>query len=132
MAAVLFLLAKEIDHDPRLLFKLADFDIDSINVPETEVFEKGGTQKLGLLQEHPVPLSLRKNETLKETADLSSSSSVNEVAHHPCELQSPLRFSLGESYLPLITNILPPEPNYSSSDFIIKLTEFYHKAVLFL
>ena len=64
MAAVLFLLAKEIDHDPRLLFKLAGFDIDSINVPETEVFEKGGTQKLGLLQEQPIPLSLRRNETL--------------------------------------------------------------------
>ena len=130
MAAVLFLLAKEIDHDPRLLFKLVGFDIDSINVPETEAFEKGGTQKLSLLQEHPVPLTLRKNETLNEAADLSSDSSVSETAHNSCELQSPLKFSLGESYLPLITNILPPEPNFTSSDFIIKLTEFYHKAVL--
>ncbi|UTC67050.1 MULTISPECIES: DEAD/DEAH box helicase [unclassified Treponema] len=132
MAAVLFLLAKEIDHDPRLLFKLAGFDLDSVNIPEGAASKNAGPEKernFTLLQEHPVPLSLRKNETLTE-ASLTSDSSGNREAASPPELTAPLKFSLGESYLPLISGILPPEPNFTSSDFIIKLTEFYHKAVL--
>ncbi|WP_024467311.1 DEAD/DEAH box helicase [Treponema pedis] len=134
IAAVLFLLAKEIDHDPRLLFKLAGFDLSSVNTPEdfTE------TQFVPL-QEQPVPLALRKTRLKKtglkkNTAEnggiKTACSSVFDVENDTeFKSEKPLRFELGESYLPLITNILPPEPAFSSSDFIIKLTEFYHKAV---
>ena len=113
MAAVLFLLAKEIDHDPRLLFKLAGFDLTTVHISED-----AETGQFVPLQEHPVPLILRKTELKKILAGTDS-----------VLLSEPLRFELGESYLPLITNILPNTPNFTSPDFIIKLTEFYHKAI---
>lgn len=113
MAAVLFLLAKEIDHDPRLLFKLAGFDLTAIHV-------SGDAEAVQFipLQEQPIPLILRKTELKKTITDGDTGL--------PLE---PLRFELGESYLPLITNILPNTPNFTSPDFIVKLTEFYHKAI---
>ena len=107
MAAVLFILAKEIDHDPRLLFKLAGADIF---LSDTE------NENILIRQEQPVPAYLKKRET-----------DALYQLHFPPEKR--LQFPLRESYLPLISDILPKKPSFTDSGFIIRLTEFYHTAI---
>ena len=105
MAAVLFILAKEIDHDPRLLFSLAGFDLFSAH---------SENEGVPIKQEQPVPLYLKKEKNAPS-----------------CTPKKALHFQVGESYLPLITNILPENPSFADSGFIVKLTEFYHKAAVY-
>lgn len=107
MAAVLFILAKEIDHDPRLLFELAGFDLKGINLEEN-------IEVIDIRQEDPIPQFLKTKYKNKKTEFDNNK----------------FNFQLKESYLTLITKVLPQNPSFSSSDFIIKLTEFYHTAIL--
>lgn len=108
MAAVLYLLAKEIDHDPRLLFKLAGFDLGSVKISDED-----DEFKFIPSIEPPVPTSLRKqNDTTSKE-----------------QITKPLSFEVGESYIPLIQTILSEKQNFTSNNFIINLVEFYHKAI---
>ena len=107
MAAVLFILAKEIDHDPRLLFKLAGADIF---LSDTE------NENILIRQEQPVPAYLKKRET----------GTLQQLSFPP---EKRLQFPLRESYLPLISDILPKNSSFTDSGFIIRLTEFYHTVI---
>lgn len=130
IAAVLFILAREIDFDPRLIFQIAGFDLNKVTADGISgktaadgiVFEAGSTAaplnpETALTFEEPVPISIKNKKTISE---------ILQTEENPQQL---LHFPSGESYLPLITGFLPPAPIFSKSDFIIKLTEAYHTAL---
>lgn len=130
IAAVLFILAREIDFDPRLIFQIAGFDLNKVGADATsaEAFsDKTATghsstaalpqPETALTVEDPVPASIKNKKTVSEILRTEHSS------------QALLNFPSGESYLPLITGFLPPAPIFSKSDFVIKLTEAYHTAL---
>lgn len=143
MAAVLFILAREIDFDPRLIFQLAGFDL-SKDYPEYNRVSKNNDtdfqnkqamsstkmssdkaeinftkelQQIAIEFEAPVADSVKNKKTISQILELDTS--AKKVLHFPS----------GESYIPLITGFLPPAPVFSSSDFVIKLTELYHTAL---
>ncbi|WP_024752946.1 DEAD/DEAH box helicase [Treponema phagedenis] len=157
MAAVLYILAKEIDHDPRLLFQLAGVDLSKIEIadsaygeaPDAEDSENDTpAEKSRAVQKesafasgqevrskHPVPLSLRKPEQL-QVHDGSADDQTNLTAQEGQiktldELLSNEQnlFSSGESYLTLITSMLPKETSFYSGNLIAAFTDFYHTSI---
>ncbi|UTC48256.1 DEAD/DEAH box helicase [Treponema vincentii] len=163
IAAVLYILAKEIDHDPRLLFQLAGIDLAELRekilpaagdmsadpaltavseqgaspadntAPATGKIPTAGAQRKARQSgaagtaakasplavpsdpeyEHPVPLSLRR---------------VDEPAQDiPAELP---RFPLEESFLPLISALLPPLTPFYDDDLVAAFKELYHKLIV--
>ncbi len=172
IAAVLYILAKEIDHDPRLLFQLAGIDLaelrekilpaagdmsaepaltvvseqgaspaDTTAADDTAALETpatgnastagaqrkmrqsgaaGAAAKASPLPvpsepeyEHPVPLSLRRSD--EPALDI------------PAELP---RFPLEESFLPLISALLPPFAPFYDDDLVAAFKELYHKLIV--
>ena len=157
IAAVLYILAKEIDHDPRLLFQLAGIDLAELreklrttaentpiapeqagyaaapsmtDAPVTEntsaaanprkTPQSGAAAKAAPLDvpaeseyEHPVPLSLRRADE-----------SAQDI---PAELP---RFPLEESFLPLISALLPPFAPFYDDDLVAAFKELYHKLII--
>ena len=181
IAAVLYILAKEIDHDPRLLFQLAGIDLAELRekilpaagdmsaepaltaVPEqgvspaddtaadsamgvipaasTAIFETPATDNATIAgaqrkarqsgaagtaakvlslpvpsdpeYEHPVPLSLRRADEPAQDV--------------PAELP---RFPLEESFLPLISALLPPLTPFYDDDLVAAFKELYHKLII--
>ena len=167
IAAVLYILAKEIDHDPRLLFQLAGIDLAELRekilpaagdmsaepaltaVPEqgvspaddTAVLETpatGNSSTAGAQRktrqsnaagtaanvpplavsaeseyEHPVPLSLRRTD--EPAQDVPA-----ELPHFPLE----------ESFLPLISALLPPLTPFYDDDLVAAFKELYHKLIV--
>ena len=159
IAAVLYILAKEIDHDPRLLFQLAGIDLAELRekilpaagdmsaepaltaVPEqgvspaddTAVLETPATGNNSAANprkapqsgagknrspaeseyEHPVPLSLRRSDEPAQDV--------------PAELP---RFPLEESFLPLISALLPPFAPFYDDDLVAAFKELYHKLII--
>ena len=160
---MLYILAKEIDHDPRLLFQLAGIDLAelrekilptagnmSIEPALTAVPEQGaspadntapatgnattaGAQRKARQSgaagtaakassfsvpsepeyEHPVPLSLRRADEPAQDV--------------PAELP---RFPLEESFLPLISALLPPFAPFYDDDLVAAFKELYHKLIV--
>ena len=190
IAAVLYILAKEIDHDPRLLFQLAGIDLAElrekilpaagdmsaepaltvvpeqgasptagtavVETPNADTVAAGGTiagqvsdtaletpatgdaTTVGAQRkarqsgaagtaanvsplampsepeyEHPVPLSLRRSD--EPALDV------------PAELP---RFPLEESFLPLISALLPPLTPFYDDDLVAAFKELYHKLIV--
>ena len=172
IAAVLYILAKEIDHDPRLLFQLAGIDLaelrekilpaardmsaepaltvvseqgaspaDTTAADDTAALETpatGNASTAGAQRkmrqsgaagaaakassfsvpsepeyEHPVPLSLRRAD--EPAQDI------------PAELP---RFPLEESFLPLISALLPPLTPFYDDDLVAAFKELYHKLIV--
>ena len=168
IAAVLYILAKEIDHDPRLLFQLAGIDLaelreklkpaapaaeasaadtaahETLNVHTTVAAgqtaagnsptagtsgkaRQSGTAAFNTTAakaspadvppepeyEHPVPLSLRRAD--EPAQDVSA------------ELP---RFPLEESFLPLISALLPPFAPFYDDDLVAAFKELYHRLIV--
>jgi len=167
IAAVLYILAKEIDHDPRLFFQLAGIDLAELRekilpaagdmstepaltvVPEQgvspvdntaalETPATGNSPTVGAQRkarqsgaagtaanvsplpvpsdpeyEHPAPLSLRRSD--EPAQDI------------PAELP---RFPLEESFLPLISALLPPFAPFYDDDLVAAFKELYHKLIV--
>lgn len=79
IAAVLFILAREIDFDPRLIFQIAGFDLNKVTADGISgktaadgiVFETGSTAaplnpETALTFEEPVPISIKNKKTISE------------------------------------------------------------------
>ena len=167
IAAVLYILAKEIDHDPRLFFQLAGIDLAELRekilpaagdmstepaltvVPEQgvspvdntaalETPATGNSPTVGAQRkarqsgaagtaanvsplpvpsdpeyEHPAPLSLRRSD--EPAQDI------------PAELP---RFPLEESFLPLISTLLPPLTPFYDDGLVAAFKELYHKLIV--
>ncbi|PIE98165.1 MAG: helicase [Treponema sp.] len=143
MAAVLFILSREIDYDPRLIFQLGGFDLNkdypeysnaiSKNNYDSETFETKTTNNLQSNAEkkpapvfeieQPVPITMRNKKTVEELLDSSETKSESKIKNKV------LSFPSAESYIPLVTSFLPQQPVFSVSDFVPKLKEFYHTSL---
>lgn len=131
IAAVLYILTKEIDHDPRLLFQLAGIDLAELREkilpavteqeqPVLDAPASGTAAKVPPFDvlsepeyEHPVPLSLR---CADEPAQVV-----------PADIP---RFPLEESFLPLISALLPPLTPFYDDDLVAAFKELYHKLII--
>lgn len=129
-AAVLYIIAKEIDHDPRLLFQLAGISLAALrekcaashiegNQTEHEPAEKTPKALYDVSDAaaesgyaHPVPLSLRCSGGAEPEA--------------PSRLP---QFPLDESFLPLISAMLPPFTAFYDDDLVAAFKELYHRLV---
>jgi uncharacterized Zn finger protein/superfamily II DNA or RNA helicase len=104
MAAVYYLLAKEIDRDPRLLFRLRGIELPSshqgatFGAPAHDVEAK---------------LTAQKRETAPPVAIP----------------QDPPASPIFESYANFVISLIPPSTAFSSEDFRLSLAEFYHRAL---
>jgi snf2 family protein len=120
IAAVLFILSREIDFDPRLIFSIAGFDLTQ-NFDDNATIDRTKTAVCKTEScvnfEQPIPAAIKNKKTISEILQTEKSS------------HAILNFASGESYLPLITGFLPPSPIFSHSNLIIKLTEAYHTAL---
>lgn len=164
IAATLYIVSKEIDHDPRLLFQLAGFDLCAFRQqlsgtsenppsvtdtkPETEPADSGKKSKKTagaadiLLEEylHPIPVTLRcpiavssKNPPATQAENTLPAAEYIEQLNVPetLELLDELpHFALQESYMPLITALLPSAAQFYSGDFTALLTGLYHHLII--
>jgi SNF2 family DNA or RNA helicase len=104
MAAVYYVLAREVDADPHLLFRLRGIDL-------SELTKRYG----GTLDQEPAPPF--------EIA--ASSSKAGAGARVPVIPEIP---HCGE----LICSLLPPAPPFCERDFAVLMAEFYHHAARFI
>ena len=183
IAAVLYIVSKEIDHDPRLLFQLAGIDLQAFR--QKLLDEKGGVQAAAdvlkyrfssekiaqaektaaapeepaqdlsqygkaavQLEEyaHPIPVTLRcpltasEHQILRHSLPETARLPKRIPAQLPAEEQTLLpagspqyarlpHFSLQESYLPLITALLPSTVPFYGGGFAAVLTGLYHQLI---
>ena len=137
IAATLYILSKEIDHDPRLLFQLAGFDLaglrekmfaaqqdaeaaatsdgDDLGVAAAGSAERDTALRVAAAPEyeHPVPLTIR----------CAGEPPVNSPSGHP-------HFPLEESFLPLISALLPPFTPFYDGDLVGAFQELYHTLII--
>lgn len=105
MAAVYYIIAREIDNDPHLLFRLRGIDLVS---------------HFGSSVEH----------TLKPPFNLEVRDILPALPASPSDEQIVVSYSLPvfENYLNFIQSLLPASPPFSDRDFSITLNQFYHHA----
>jgi SNF2 family DNA or RNA helicase len=124
-AALYFIIAREIDADPGLLFRLRGIDLRKLSGPFTA----------GLDRELPVPFKVE-----PETPKPAKAKKAAETENSPPEREGPPPSGTPESpwelpELPhcadLILSLLPPSPSFCEDDFTVVLAEFYHKAARF-
>jgi SNF2 family DNA or RNA helicase len=108
MAAIYFVLAREVDADPHLLFRLRGIDLSGITsrfggtleretAPPFEIVPGAGKKKPGIRKAPEIP-------------------ELPEIPH------------CGE----LICSLLPPSPPFCKRDFAVLMAEFYHHAARFI
>ncbi|HUW41463.1 MAG TPA: DEAD/DEAH box helicase [Rectinemataceae bacterium] len=119
MAAVYYMLAREIDRDPRFFFKLRGLDLAEVygRAPEPEIPEPFSLR----LRAMPADLA---GMGKKAAADAFAAAIRAAAAAEPSP--EPPRF---ENYVKLALSLLPPAPPFASGDFTIVLAEFYHRAM---
>jgi superfamily II DNA or RNA helicase len=110
MAAVYYLLAREIDRDPRLLFRLRGVDLPA----------RRGDSSSGAA---PVPDSLFVPRTAAPRLELETDAQPGAI---PADPPRPPRF---ESYASFVISLIPPSTSFSADDFSLVLAEFYHRAM---
>jgi superfamily II DNA or RNA helicase len=103
MAAVYYLIAQEVDRDPRILFKLRGVDLSE--------FSGGSPAEIELTLPPPLSLSFEKSPRPEAPA----------LPPEPPEL---------ESYLGLVQSLIPPRPPFAEGEFGAALVEFYHRAAV--
>lgn len=101
MAAVYYLIAQEIDRDPRLLFALRGIDLS----------ERFGRPKDGPAFAAPFALSIDESPRASPPEEPPALPGI-------------------ESYLGLIQSLIPPRPPFAEGDFGAALIEFYHRAAI--
>jgi hypothetical protein len=108
MAALYYIIAREVDADPRTLFRLRGMDLEA---------RFGGSVAVSL----PAPFTV--------TAALPAARSA---APEPGAVPAAIPV-LGEipHCAELIISLLPPVPPFSDRDFALALSEFYHRAARF-
>ena len=119
-AAVHYVLAREIDRDPRVLFRLRGIDLAEKYgmVPERDILPPfaveprnapAGFVKVGRM-------TAAKADAM--AAIFRASAAGEPSPEPPCF----------ESYVNLIVSLLPPAPAFAPGDFSLALAEFYHRA----
>ncbi|MDR0640887.1 MAG: SWIM zinc finger family protein, partial [Treponema sp.] len=108
MAAIYYVLAKEVDADPHLLFRLRGIDLSELTS------RLGGT----LEREIPPPFEIvpASGEGRKGPGMIPETPVIPEIPH------------CGD----LICSLLPPAPPFSKRDFAVLMAEFYHHAARFV
>ncbi|GHT59618.1 helicase [Spirochaetia bacterium] len=129
MAALYYMLAREVDADPHVLFRLRGIDLGELGKrlgadldhklenPFAEDFGPTG----------PVPPALKKGSRGKE-----KNSQVGPVTLEPVSQVEPSGAKPELAEIPhcteLILSLLPAAPLFSGRDFAVALGEFYHRA----
>jgi len=98
MAALYYIIAREIDADPHVLFRLRGMDLSA---------------RFGKAAVHSI--------TLPFTVTYSSKETSQERAGKPVELEAI------PNCAELITSLLPSSPPFCSRDFAVVMAEFYHR-----
>lgn len=125
MAAVYYLLAKEIDRDPRLLFRLRGIELPSSRrgaataAPAKRTASRRGAKASGT----PSPARAALDPALS-----GRMASVG-VAAPIAMPKEPPSSPIFESYANFIISLIPPSTALSSEDFSLALAEFYHRAL---
>lgn len=107
MAAVYYLIAQEVDRDPRLLFSLRGLDLEAVLGASAEFGHDHGDVEAVL----PPPFAMRP-ESLPREAPPAAAPELPRI----------------ESYLGLLQSLIPPRPPIAEADFGAALVEFYHRA----
>jgi uncharacterized Zn finger protein/superfamily II DNA or RNA helicase len=107
MAAIYYVLAREVDADPHLLFRLRGIDLSGLSS------RYGGT----LDREIPAPFEI--NPAPRAAAHAGEGRKIPEIPEIP---------RCGE----LICSLLPPSPSFSERDFAGVMGEFYRHAARFV
>ena len=144
IAAVLYILSKEIDHDPRLLFQLAGVnlaalcDITAAN-KEVPAFpdqkESSATEMHGIDQEAVAGPDTGAGFTAIGAAGFRYEHPVPLSLRHTDESapEMPVRnvqFPLEESFFPLIKAMLPPFTSFYNGDLVGAFKELYHRLIV--
>ncbi|MDR2630616.1 MAG: DEAD/DEAH box helicase family protein, partial [Spirochaetaceae bacterium] len=114
MAALYYIIAREIDADPQALFRLRGIDL-------RKVAEKYGLALGRGDRELPPPFTVEARGGTRETPTVSP-----EIPRTPPE------FPAIPHCTDLILSLLPPNPPFSEGDFSLILAEFYHYAARYL
>ena len=99
MAALYYIIAREIDANPQVLFRLRGMDL-------TSRFGKAAVHRIA------PPFSITFNKKEKNSAN---------------NIDTPLEFDEIPHCGQLITSLLPPEPPFCGRDFSAVMAEFYHR-----
>ena len=105
IAALYYIIAKEIDADPHVLFRLRGMDL-------ADRFGKAAVHSINL----PFTVTLAANETTGK-----------ELSLVPVYPQRWLQLEEIPHCTDLVTALLPPSPPFCSRDFAVVMAEFYHR-----
>jgi uncharacterized Zn finger protein/superfamily II DNA or RNA helicase len=110
MAALYYVLAREVDADPHLLFRLRGIDLSEL----TQRY--GGTLEREIAAPFEITAAPAKKSGRTTAAEQRPVPAIPEIPH------------CGE----LICSLLPPSPPFSERDFAVLMAEFYHHAARFI
>ncbi|MDR2482634.1 MAG: DEAD/DEAH box helicase, partial [Treponema sp.] len=110
MAALYYIIAREVDADPCLLFRLRGVDLKDIGG------RYGARLSAGPLKELPAPFTVEAAPDERRLSDRAAPPDFPEIPH--CAS--------------LILSLLPPKPAFSEGDFAVTLAAFYHDAARFV
>ena len=109
MAALYYIIAREIDANPHVLFRLRGMDLSA---------------RFGKTAVHSIapPFTIKFTEKKKNASD-----GVKTGARVPHDAKSPIELEEIPHCGELITSLLPPAPPFCDRDFAAVMAEFYHR-----
>lgn len=134
MAATLFILAREIDFDAKLLFQIAGYEIENvnanvnINANKKKCLNKNENENERAC-ENANKTSSEKQKCLPKIFEPISLSLQNKKIENRITKNCVLDFSIEENYIELITHLLPQHSIFSKNEFTPKLASLYHYAI---
>jgi uncharacterized Zn finger protein len=105
MAALYYIIAREIDADPHVLFRLRGMDL---------------SERFGKAAVHSIALPFTLTYTSEETSSTRAQERAQERAREMVELEAIPHCA------ELITSLLPSSPPFCGRDFAVVMAEFYH------
>ena len=132
MAALYYIIAREIDADPHVLFRLRGMDlaerfgkaaVHQIAPPFAITFaekEKSAKAQVSSAQAESAPAHLEPDHLEQAHSEQAHS---EQDRHEP----APLEFEEIPLCTELVTSLLPPSPPFCEKDFAIAMAEFYHR-----
>ncbi|MDR3161695.1 MAG: DEAD/DEAH box helicase family protein [Spirochaetaceae bacterium] len=108
MAALYYIIAREIDADPQVLFRLRGIDLREVAGPYGASLKADGGKALA------APFTVPADKSPRELP------------------QDPPDFPEIPHCTDLILSLLPPSPAFCEKDFSLELAEFYHRAARFV
>jgi superfamily II DNA or RNA helicase len=108
MAALYYIIAREVDADPQVLFRLRGIDLREAAGPYGASLKAAGGKAL------PLPFTVQADKAPRDIP------------------RNPPDFPDLPHCTDLILSLLPPSPAFSEGDFSLELGEFYHRAARFV